>query len=102
MDTDIYPNNPPPKKNFEEADKIIHLDYPQLMRAVSYVNEIVEEEIEAGIPPEKIFVAGYSQGGLLTLATTLISQHKLDIVEFLEKCLNRKTKKRLNKTDDRE
>ena len=47
------------------------------MRAVSYVNEIVEEEIEAGIPPEKIFVAGYSQGGLLTLATTLISQHKL-------------------------
>ncbi|CAH1755687.1 7424_t:CDS:2 [Entrophospora sp. SA101] len=78
MDTDIYPNNPPPKKNFEEADKIIHLDYPQLMRAVSYVNEIVEEEIEAGIPPEKIFVAGYSQGGLLTLATTLISQHKLE------------------------
>ena len=77
MDTDVCPNNPPPKKNFEEADQIIHLDYPQLMREVSYVNEIIEKEIAAGIPPEKIFIAGYSQGGLLTLAVALTSQHKL-------------------------
>jgi len=77
MDTDVCPNNPPPKKNFEEADQIIHLDYPQLMRAVSYVNEIIEKEIAAGIPPEKIFISGYSQGGLLTLAVALTSQHKL-------------------------
>jgi len=77
MDTDVCPNNPPPKKNFEEADQIIHLDYPQLRRAVSYVNEIIEKEIAAGIPPEKIFIAGYSQGALLTLAMDLTSQHKL-------------------------
>ncbi|CAG8503412.1 5432_t:CDS:2 [Paraglomus occultum] len=77
MDTDVCPNNPPPKKNFEEADQIIHLDYPQLMRAVSYVNEIIEKEIAAGIPPEKIIIAGYSQGALLTLAVALTSQHKL-------------------------
>jgi predicted esterase len=77
MDTDVCPNNPPPKKNFEEADRIIHLDYPQLMRAVSYVNEIIKEEIEAGIPPEKIIIGGYSQGALLTLAAALTSQHKL-------------------------
>jgi len=77
MDKDVCPNNPPPKKNFEEADQIIHLDYPQLMRAVGYVNEIVEGEIAGGIPPEKIFISGYSQGGLLTLATYLTSQHKL-------------------------
>src|SRR5207248_6071745 len=65
------------KKNFEEADQIIHLDYPQLMRAANYVNEIIESEIAGGIPPEKIFLAGYSQGGLLTLAVALTSQHKL-------------------------
>src|SRR3954469_14554774 len=76
METDVLPSNPP-RKNFEEADKIIHLDYPQLMRAVSYINEIIEEEITAGIPPEKIFISGYSQGGLLTLAVALTSQHKL-------------------------
>ena len=77
MDTDICPSNPPPKKNFAEADKIVHLDYPQLRRAVSYVNEIIEREIADGIPPEKIFLAGYSQGGLLTLAVALTSQHRL-------------------------
>jgi len=77
MDKDVCPNNPPPKKNFEEADHIIHLDYPQLGRAVNYINEIIEKEIAGGIPPEKIFVSGYSQGGLLTLATYLTSQHKL-------------------------
>ena len=77
MDTDVCPNNPPPKKNFAEADKIIHLDYSQLMRAVAYVNEIIEQEIIAGILPEKIFISGYSQGGLLTLAVALTSQHKL-------------------------
>src|SRR3954447_26888957 len=77
MDTDVLPNTPPPKKNFEKADKIIHLDYPQLRRATNYVNYIIEGEIAAGIPPEKIFVAGYSQGGLLTLATALTSPHKI-------------------------
>ncbi|MCE8162973.1 MAG: alpha/beta fold hydrolase [Candidatus Moeniiplasma glomeromycotorum] len=77
MDTDVCPDNPPPKKNFEEADKIIHLDYPQLRRAVNHVNDIIEQEIVAGIPPEKIFVAGYSQGGLLTLAVALTSPHKI-------------------------
>lgn len=34
-------------------------------------------EIATGIPSEKIFVAGYSQGGLLTLATALTSPHKI-------------------------
>jgi predicted esterase len=77
MDADVCPNNPPPKKNFAETDKIIHLDYSQLMRSVGYVNEIITEEIEAGILPERIFIVGYSQGGLLTLATALTCQHKL-------------------------
>jgi predicted esterase len=71
------PHNPFSKKNFAEADKIIHLDYHQLMQATNYINEIIEEEITAGIPPEKIFIAGYSQGGFLTLAVALTSPHKL-------------------------
>ena len=29
------------------------------------------------LPPEKIFISGYSQGGLLTLAVALTSQYKL-------------------------
>src|SRR4051812_32086760 len=76
MESDVVPNNPS-RINYEEVDQSIHLDYPQLMRAVSYVNQIIEREIELGIPPEKIIISGYSQGGLLTLATALTSKHKL-------------------------
>jgi len=75
MEQDVCPNNP--QINYDRADQSIHLDYSQLMRAVAYVNEIIEREIASGIPPEKIFVSGYSQGGLLTLAVALTSQHKL-------------------------
>src|SRR5438874_9614013 len=76
MEQDVHPNNPK-RVNYEEVDQSIHLDYPQLMRAVSYINEIIEQEITRGIPPEKIFISGYSQGGLITLAVALTSQHKL-------------------------
>lgn len=78
MQSDVVPGNPSQiNHNYKEAEKSIHLDYPQLRRATTYVNEIIEEEIANGIPPEKIFIAGYSQGGLLTLATTLTSPYKL-------------------------
>lgn len=81
MENDVVINNSS-RVNYEDVDKSIHLDYPQLMRAVNYINEIIEREIikkgrVGGIPPEKIFVAGYSQGGLLTLTTALTSKHKL-------------------------
>lgn len=76
MESDVCPDNPS-RKNYAEVDRSIHLDYPQLRRAVDYVNQLIEQEIKAGIAPEKIFVAGYSQGGLLTLAAALVSQSKL-------------------------
>ena len=76
MENDVVPNNPS-QVDYKKVDQSIHLDYPQLRRAMAYVNEIIEREIASGIPPEKIFISGYSQGGLLTLATTLASQHKL-------------------------
>ena len=75
MEQDVCPDNT--QINYDKTDQSIHLDYPQLMRSVAYVNEIVEQEITRGIPPEKIFISGYSQGGLLTLAVALTSQHKL-------------------------
>lgn len=76
MEQDVCPDNPS-QVDYQKVDQSIHLDYPQLMRAVAYVNEIIEQEIAAGIPPEKIFLSGYSQGGFLTLAVALTSQHKL-------------------------
>jgi predicted esterase len=76
MEADVIPTNQSRKK-IKEADQIIHLDYHQLRRATNYINEIIEREIANGLPSEKIIIAGYSQGGLLTLATALTSPHKL-------------------------
>lgn len=76
MEDDVCPNNNV-KKELAEIDKIINFDYPQLMRSATYIDEIVERELAKGILPEKIFVAGYSQGGLLALTTALTSEHKI-------------------------
>ncbi|CAG8625173.1 4626_t:CDS:2 [Paraglomus brasilianum] len=55
------------EEDFRELDKIyeeVHLDYPQLMHTVSYVNELVEQEISGGIPAKRIIISGYSSGAL--------------------------------------
>src|SRR4051812_21352556 len=76
MENDVCPGNLP--INYNQADQSIHLDYSQLRRAASYINELIEREITVdGIPPERIFVTGYSQGGLLTLTVALTSPYKL-------------------------
>ncbi len=38
--------------------------------------DLVNEEIKAGIPPERIFIGGFSQGGATALYTALTSQLK--------------------------
>jgi len=76
MESDVCPGNPP-RTNYEEVTKSVHLDYPQLRRATSYIDEIIEQEIARGIPAEKIAIAGYSQGALLTLAVALTTKYKL-------------------------
>ena len=38
---------------------------------------LIEAEIEAGIPSDRIVVAGFSQGGALTLFTALTTEHTL-------------------------
>lgn len=41
------------------------------------INQIVQKEIDAGIPPNKIVIAGFSQGGALALHVALRSAHTL-------------------------
>jgi len=41
------------------------------------VNQIIQTEIDKGIKPEKIVVAGFSQGGALALHVALRSQYSL-------------------------
>lgn len=41
------------------------------------INLLIQEEIDNGIKPERIVLAGFSQGGVVVLQTALRSQHKL-------------------------
>ena len=41
------------------------------------VSALIQQEIAAGVPPEKIVLAGFSQGGAMALHTGLRQQHSL-------------------------
>ncbi len=46
-------------------------------RSAARIDAIIQGEIEKGIDPKKIVVAGFSQGGALSLHVTLRSSHSL-------------------------
>ncbi len=41
------------------------------------INEIIQKELDSGVPSSKIVVAGFSQGGALALHVSMRSAHKL-------------------------
>ena len=52
-------------------------DEAGIKKAYGWVQQIIESEISAGIPPEKIIIGGFSQGGALALYTGLNTTHKI-------------------------
>jgi phospholipase/carboxylesterase len=48
-----------------------------LRMAAAFISGLIEREVAAGIPPWRIVVAGFSQGGALALMTSLLSKHEL-------------------------
>jgi len=44
---------------------------------IEIVSEVIESEIKAGIPPERIVLGGFSQGGAISLYTGLTGPYKL-------------------------
>ena len=52
-------------------------DVDGITKAALYVNSLIDEEIKAGIPPERILVGGFSQGGALALYSALTCSKKL-------------------------
>lgn len=47
-------------------------DEEGLLKAIQRVHEMIDKEVEAGTSANKIFLCGFSQGGALTLASTLL------------------------------
>ena len=52
-------------------------DRGMIEESARYVDALVREQMEKGIPSEKIIVAGFSQGGAIALTASLRSEVKL-------------------------
>lgn len=48
-----------------------------ILITVKWINQLIENEIETGVPAEKILLAGFSQGGVIAVHTALRYPKKL-------------------------
>ena len=52
-------------------------DTEGIQRAALSVQSLIEEEIKGGIPSNRIVIGGFSQGGALSLYSSLVTKHTL-------------------------
>ena len=52
-------------------------DRAQTLASSDYVSSLVQKAVDEGVPPEKIIVGGFSQGGVVALTAALRSDKKL-------------------------
>ncbi|KZP03946.1 Phospholipase/carboxylesterase [Athelia psychrophila] len=52
-------------------------DETGMLETVSYLNGLIEKEVGAGVPPERVVLGGFSQGGAMTLLTGLTNERRL-------------------------
>ncbi|VDC04136.1 unnamed protein product [Peniophora sp. CBMAI 1063] len=61
-----------------EFDPRTHRDDEQgMLRSMYALNRIITDEVDAGIPSDRIVLAGFSQGGAMTLLTGLTHERSL-------------------------
>lgn len=54
-----------------------------MLETVSYLNGLIEKEVSAGVPPERIVLGGFSQGGAMSLLAGLTDKRRLGGVVVL-------------------
>ena len=52
-------------------------DEAGMLKTMSQLNQLISAEVDSGIPPERIVLGGFSQGGAISLLTGLTSERKL-------------------------
>ena len=52
-------------------------DEAGMLASVSAVDALIQAEVDAGIPENRIVVGGFSQGGAIAVLTALITQRRL-------------------------
>lgn len=58
------------------ADLLQQPDFDGIAESQAYLEELVEQELEQGVPLDKIILAGFSQGGVIALQTALQMDEK--------------------------
>ncbi|PNP99160.1 alpha/beta hydrolase [Moraxella sp. RCAD0137] len=53
------------------------VDVTQIAASAAAINELIDEQISAGIPSQNIIIAGFSQGGAVAYHTVLTNTRKL-------------------------
>ena len=63
--------------DIKQIDVDRHVDTDQLCRSADWVHDLIDREIERGVPSERIMVAGFSQGGAVSFEAALTFPHRL-------------------------
>ncbi|HBW84323.1 MAG: carboxylesterase [Gammaproteobacteria bacterium] len=63
--------------DIKQLDVDRHVDTEQLRESARWVHDLVQREIERGVPSERIVIAGFSQGGAVSLEAALTYPHRL-------------------------
>lgn len=63
--------------DIKQLDVDRHVDTGQLRQSADWVHDLIDREIERGVPSESIVVAGFSQGGAVSFEAALTYPHRL-------------------------
>lgn len=63
--------------NIRALDRSDRISRPDMDASVERINRIIEGEVRGGVPPERVFLMGFSQGGALAYTTFLRSKLRL-------------------------
>lgn len=69
----------PPQKALDGTVESIRAneDEPGVRQTTQYFHELIQAEIDAGIPSDRIILGGFSQGGAMSLFAGLTAPHRL-------------------------
>lgn len=65
------------RKNATIIDEVIEVNETELNASRDRFEKIIEAEVRSGVPPSRIFLLGFSQGGALALNVFLRTKYKI-------------------------
>lgn len=72
-----YPNTKQKQLGGDVDSLVRNEDTEGIKRSQKYFHDLIQEEVNSGIPPERIVLGGFSQGGAMSLLAGLTCTSKL-------------------------